>query len=138
MADRGFTSSSFYQYLAERKLMATRCKKCKALFLPPRPFCIKCHSTDMEWTQLSGQGKLAAFTAIAVPPSFMAAEGHGRDNPYCVGIVELTEGPKVCARLLGVDPKNPEGIKIGLPLQADFLERTTEGGPRYQLVFKPL
>ncbi len=56
---RPFTVASFDQYLAEGKLMASRCEDCGELTLPPRAICPKCHSENMAWTETSGKGKLA-------------------------------------------------------------------------------
>jgi len=77
----------------------------------------------MEWVELSGRGKLAAFTVIGVGPMPMIDAGYSRDNPYCAGIVEVEEGPRISAQILGVDVAHPEKIKIGTPLTADFVER---------------
>ncbi len=128
------TSSSFYQYLSEKKLMGTKCKKCGALFLPPHPICNKCYASDMEWVEMKGNGKIAAFAAIAVGPSFTVDEGYDRNNPYLVGVVQLDEGPKVSGRIKGLDPKNPESIKVGTPVSVDFME--PEEGKRCYISFK--
>ena len=136
MEERSFSDSSYEQFLNEDKLMGSKCKKCNSLYLPPRPICIECHNTDMEWVQMKGIGKLLAFTCIAVGPPFMVKEGYNRSNPYCSGVVELEEGVQVDARIEGVDTSNPESIKIGLPLTAEFLHR--EEGTRTFLGFKPL
>jgi uncharacterized OB-fold protein len=77
----------------------------------------------MEWVELSGKGKLVAFTVIGVGPMPMIDSGYNRDNPYCSGIVEVEEGPRISAQILGVDVAHPENIKIGIPLTADFVER---------------
>ena len=82
--------------------MGSRCKKCGALALPPRPICVSCYGSDMEWVEFKGKGKLAAFTSIVVAPPSMAREGFGRNNPYVVGVVELEEGVKAVARITGV------------------------------------
>ena len=79
----------------------------------------------MEWVALKGKGKLVAFTTIGVGTSMMLAMGHDRDNPYCSGIVELEEGPRISAQILGVDAHDPESIRIGTPLEVDFVERGT-------------
>ena len=123
MPDREFTSASFYQFLNERRLMASRCTQCGALHLPPRPICIACHDDRMEWVQMKGKGTLAAFTTIAVAPTLMIEEGYGRDNPYCTGIVQLEEGPKISARIVGLDASKPESIEVGTPLTVQFIER---------------
>lgn len=123
MQDRDFTSASFFQFLSEKRLMASRCARCGALYLPPRPICISCQNDRMEWAEMKGAGRLAAFTVIAVAPTLMIEEGYGRDNPYCAGVVELEEGPKISARILGLDASRPESIEIGTPLTVRFLDR---------------
>lgn len=136
MVEKEFTAASFCQFLSEKKLMASKCTKCGALYLPPRPMCTKCFSGEMEWAEMKGKGKLAAFTTIAVAPTLMMEEGYGRDNPYCTGVVELEEGPKISARILGVDAKKPEEIKVGTPLSIDFVEHGEGEEKRTFLAFK--
>ena len=134
--EREFTSASYNQFLGEKKLMASKCTKCGALYLPPRPLCIKCFGSEMEWVEMKGKGKLAAFTTIYVGPTFMLEEGYDRNNPYCTGVVELEEGPGISARILGVDAKKPEEIKIGTPLAVDFVERGEGEAKRTFLAFR--
>lgn len=123
MKEIPFTIASFDNFLTERKLMASRCTNCGALWLPPRPICLTCKGDEMEWKELSGKGTLVAFTVIGVGPMPMIDAGYGRDNPYCVGIVEVEEGPRIGAQILGVDVAHPDQIKIGTPVAADFVER---------------
>jgi uncharacterized OB-fold protein len=52
----------------------------------------------------------------------MIEQGFDRDNPYLTGIVELEEGPKISARLIGFDASQPDQAKIGSPLSVTFLE----------------
>jgi len=124
MEERSFTAASFDQFLSEKKLMGSKCKKCGALYAPPRPICLKCYSNEMEWVELKGKGKLVGFTVIGVGPKPMVDAGYDREHPYCAGIIELEEGPKVSAQVLGVDVAHPENIKIGTPLIVDFVERS--------------
>jgi len=123
MSDRPFTADSFYQYAAEKKLMGCRCQVCGALYCPPRPICPGCGSDKMAWEQMSGTGKIAAFSVIPYGPMPFIKEGYGRDNPYCAGIVELAEGMKIAGQITGVDVAHPENIKIGTPVTLDFTER---------------
>jgi len=118
-----FTAAAFNQFLGEKKLMAARCPTCHTLYLPPRALCPQCHDDKLEWAELSGKGKLAAFTSIYVGLTFMNAEGFDRTNPYVTGIVELDEGVRISARILGVAAHQPDQIKIGTPLTVEFLER---------------
>ena len=137
MEERPFNDTSYEQFLKESKIMGSKCKKCGALALPPRSICVSCFGIDMEWMEFKGTGKLAAFTSITVAPPYMVKEGFNRNNPYVVGVIELNEGVKTVARIIGLDAKQPEYIKVGTPLRAEFLEKG--GGPEKQtfLAFKP-
>ena len=138
MEERTFSDISFKRYLAEEKLMGSRCKQCAALFVPPRPICIKCHGSDMEWIEMKGKGTLAAFTSISIGPGFMTEEGYNRKNPYCVGVVELEEGARVDARIERVDATRPETIKVGMPMMVKFLHRGEGVDKKTYLAFEPL
>jgi uncharacterized OB-fold protein len=133
---RPFTAASFNQYLAERRLMASRCTACGALHLPPRAICPACYGDRLEWAETSGRGKLAAFTSIFVGSSAMVAAGYTRDNPYVTGIVELAEGIKISARILGVDARDPGAISIGAPLSVEFLDSGDGEHKKTGLAFK--
>ena len=137
MEDRPFNDTSYEQFLNELKIMGSKCKKCKSLAIPPRPICISCFSREMEWIQLQGTGKLVAFTSIVVGPPYMVKEGFDRNNPYVVGVVELDEGVKTVGRIVGVDAKKPEQIKIGTSLKAQFIQKGTGPDRRTFLAFKP-
>ena len=91
----------------------------------------------MQWVPLSGNGKLAAYTCIAIGPPFMIGQGYDRQNPYCVGVVELEEGVRVDARIEGVDAKRPETIQVGMPLKVRFLHQGEGEDARTCLAFEP-
>jgi len=133
-----FTYASFATFLAQKKLMGARCQACGTLSLPPRAICPNCHADRMEWVEMPERGTLAAFTSIYVGQSALLAEGYDRSNPYCAGIVELENGLRVSARILGVDPRNPAGIRIGSPMILEILDRKVEGDSLPILAFRVL
>ncbi len=137
MSVRPINDISFQCFLDEERLMGSRCIKCGASFLPPRPICVRCGSSQMDWHEFQGVGKLVAFTCIAVVPPAMAAEGYGRNKPYCCGVVELTEGVRVDARIEGVDPNRPETICIGMPMKSRYTYREWKGAKQTCLGFEP-
>jgi uncharacterized OB-fold protein len=92
----------------------------------------------LEWIETSGKGKLAGFTVIYIGPSFMIEEGYGRDKPYVSGIVELEEGVKISARIAGVDASHPETIRVGMPMQVEFLHVGEGEKARTHLAFLPM
>ena len=137
MEERPFTDLSYEQFLNEEKIMGCRCKKCQALYLPPRPICIKCFGDEMEWVEMKGKGKLVAFTCIGIGPPFMMEEGFDRNNPYCSGVVELEEKVRIDARIEGFDTSKPETIKVGTPVTVEFLHRGEGENMRTFPAFKP-
>jgi uncharacterized OB-fold protein len=54
--------------------------------------------------EIPGEGRLYSFTIVRVPP-----EGLEGDAPYALGIVELTGGARITAR---VDTKDFDGLEI--------------------------
>lgn len=137
MSDMEFTHTTHYQALGAHKLVGSRCKACGSLYFPARPMCPECHGTDMEAAELSGRGKLAAYTVIYIAPTAMIQAGYDRKNPYCAAVIALDEGPSICAQLVGVDVAHPEAIKIGTPVTATFLTRGEGEAAKTFLGFQP-
>ena len=132
-----FTAAEFNQYLAQHKLVGARNLTSGNLYVPPRPMCPVSHTYDMDLVEVPGKGKLAAFTVITIAPTHMIEAGYNRNNPYCAGIVELDEGPKVSAQIVGVDVAHPDTIKIGMPVKVTFIERGQDDKQRTYLAFEP-
>ena len=137
MEEKPFSDITYAQYLKEEKLMGSRCKECDARYVPPRPLCVKCFRSDMDWMEMKGIGRLAAFTCITIAPPFMIAQGYNRNNPYISGVVELEEGGRVDARIEGMDPNRPDKIKVGMPLKATYLHTEVGGKKETYLAFEP-
>ena len=135
---RLFTAYAFNQYLREKKLMASRCVQCDKVHLPVRAICPDCQRDEIEWVELSGEGKLAAFTAVHIGPTFMNAQGFDRNKPYLTGVVALKEGVKISARILGLDANNPSEIEIGTPMTVKFLELGEGENSCIQLAFQAI
>ena len=114
--------------------MGVRCRENGNIYAEARPIDPVSHSRDMEWHELSGRATLSTFTCISVAPASLEAKGFGRNNPYCTGIVTLEEGPRISARIAGVDAANPQNIRTGMALEIDLTEiDPDEPG----LVFRP-
>ena len=91
--------SRFFLELEHRRLLGTRCPKCAALWMPPRPVCGN-DLTVTEWVEVPGRGVLAAATecaytlkgAIAGVADNGAAKGDGAAapaEPLMLGYVAL-------------------------------------------------
>ncbi len=121
-----FTTKSFNGFVAQGKLMGTRCKNCEELLIPPRQICSRCGSQQLEWHEFKGEGILDAFTINRTPSS-----GFKGRCPYAVGIVKLNEGPSISG-LLTFD--EPEKIKVGIRVSFTVVK----DGEKSILAFKKL
>jgi uncharacterized OB-fold protein len=101
----------FWEGLKEGKLLIQRCKSCGDLHHPPGPVCPQCHSFDWDTVEASGQGTGYSFVVMHYPevPPF--------DHPNPIGLVELQEGVRVIAQLVGVKPGE---VQIGQKVQVEF------------------
>jgi uncharacterized OB-fold protein len=138
MAENEFSSSAHNRFLAEKKLMGAKCKRCGAISLPLRPICPKCNASEMELVEMNGRGKLVAYTVISVGPPMMIEEGFDREHPYCSGIVELEEGVRIPGRIVGVNVAEPDQIKMGTPVTVEYQERVHGEEKRTFLAFRAL
>ncbi len=101
----------FYEELKHHRFMTTRCRACSTTFFYPRTFCPSCHSRGIDWVQVSGKGKLYAFTQQDKAFRFM--------KPDVVGIVEL-EG--CTGRVLTRIDAPFEDLRIGMDVEVSFLD----------------
>ncbi len=138
MTEHALHSKAFNQAIEEDLIIGSRCLVCGKISIPQRQICPNCHSDQAERVQASGQGTLAAFTVIYVPPTSMADAGYNAKNPYCVGIVSLEEGPRISAQIVGLDLSDPAAIKIGMPLRQTFVTRGEGETAKKFLAFEPI
>ena len=136
--EKEITIQNYLEYVNGKKLMGSKCQKCKAMYVPPRKLCIECNSTDLKWVEMSGKGKLAAFSCIGVGTTFMTNKGYSMKKPYCFSVIELDEGPMISGQLLGVDETNPDAISIGTPVNLSFIETEIKGETIVNLGFEPV
>jgi uncharacterized protein len=132
-----FNHTTHYAALGEKKLVGSHCAACDKTYYPARPMCPQCHGAQMEAVEFSGKGKLAAYSIIYIAPTAMIEAGFDRKNPYCAAVVELEEGPRICAQLVGMDVKQPQTIAIGQPVTAIFLVRGEGEAAKTFLGFQP-
>lgn len=101
-------TAEFIRYLEAGKVMATRCKKCGATYFPPKADCPSCLSSDVEWFEVGGKGKLMSYTKVNYGPS-----GFEADAPYILALGEF-DGVQILARLSRDIGEND--IKVGMSL----------------------
>ncbi|UCE10269.1 MAG: OB-fold domain-containing protein [Candidatus Thorarchaeota archaeon] len=124
------TIEQYKQNIEEGDFQAYKCVGCGTIKAIPTGSCYSCGGNEMEWARVSGKGNLVSFTVIHVAPEEFQDEA-----PYIVAIVELEEGTRVSARLVGFDPLKPEEIKLSIPLRLEY-EKGSSG--RTYLSFRPV
>ena len=108
-----FTSTTkindFIDYLEKGKVAGTRCKNCALVFFPPRADCHQCFTSDMEWFEVSGTGKLTTYSRLQYAPV-----GFGDDLPYAIALLDYGNY-KIFGRIAG-DLSDDE-IEVGMEMK---------------------
>ena len=98
--------NDFVSQLEQGKVMGTKCKECGAVFFPPRADCSGCLSSDMEWFEVSGKGKLVSYSKLEYAPV-----GFGDDLPYSIAVLDYGDF-KVFGRIADNIPESD--ISVGM------------------------
>jgi len=95
------------------ELRAQRCDACGRLRWPPSVLCPHCLAEGGRWIALSGRGTVWSFIVVHRPqhPAFFDVV------PYNVAIVELDEGIRLHANVVGCAN---EDLRVGLPVEVVF------------------
>jgi scaffold protein (connect acetoacetyl-CoA thiolase and HMG-CoA synthase) len=113
-------SPRYFREIPQRyRLEAGRCKKCGAIYFPPRTHCAECKSKEFETIKLSDEGKILTYTIIRVGPS-----NFSKETPYAVAIIELTDGVKLTAQVAETDLNK---VSIGQKVKLVFRRIQDEG-----------
>ena len=116
------------------RLTGSACENCKTNYFPTRKLCPKCRRKGkIVMKQFSGKGKIYSFTEVTAGPA-----GFELEVPYLLAIVELDEGPRLTAQVVGVGEKD---VKIGDRLEMIFrkiMEDSPEGLIHYGYKFRLL
>lgn len=109
-------SQPYWAAARERRLVIRKCKACGELHFMPRHLCPVCWSDQLEWVDAKGSGSVHSFTIVrrASDPAFAALV------PYAVALVDLDEGPRMMANVVGSDAL---AVKIGDRVQVTFEDR---------------
>ena len=75
--------NDFIDLLESGKVMYTFCKSCGVKFFPPRADCCDCLSSDTEWQEVTGTGKLVSYSQLKFAPV-----GFDADVPYSIALLD--------------------------------------------------
>ncbi len=102
------TLKSFFDEARAGRLTGIRCE-CGEIAIPPKELCAACGKH--AWTQvpLAGDGAVASYTVIRVPP-----RGRADEAPYAVAVVHLREGVSLLGRVIDIPL---ESLRVGLQVR---------------------
>ena len=75
--------NDFIDHLENGKVMYTRCQSCGVNFFPPRSDCGECLSSDTQWKEVTGKGKLVSYSQLRYAPV-----GFEADLPYSIAMLD--------------------------------------------------
>jgi uncharacterized OB-fold protein len=119
----------FWDGASDGELRLQRCENCDEWIFYPRPLCPHCFSTNMRWERASGDGTIYTYTIVrdgAIP-------AYKDDVPYPLAVVNLVEGPRMMANVLGCDP---DDVTIGMDVHVTFEDRDGRALPQFEPAVK--
>ncbi|HKA92261.1 MAG TPA: bifunctional MaoC family dehydratase N-terminal/OB-fold nucleic acid binding domain-containing protein [Acidimicrobiia bacterium] len=103
----------WFEGARQHRLLIQRCTQCGTLRHPPRPMCSECRSYEWDVVDATGRGTVYSFVVNHYPqvPAF--------DYPLAVGLIELEEGTRLVADVIGVDPAD---VHVGMPVEVEWVD----------------
>jgi uncharacterized OB-fold protein len=103
----------FWDGCKEGELRLQRCVECSYSYFPPRPFCPKCGSRQVEVYKASGKAKLWSYVINHRPRPDLGTE------PHSIAVVMLEEGPQMMTNIVDC-PQTPEALVLDMPVEVTF------------------
>jgi uncharacterized OB-fold protein len=106
-------SREWFDACQNGRLLLQRCATCSHVQFYPRPHCVNCFGTQVDFFAASGEATLHTFTVV----NKTANREFSPDCPYVLAIVDMDEGARVTSRV--VDAALSE-IDCGTRLRVNF------------------
>lgn len=115
----------FWDGCRQGELRYQLCRGCGRVQFYPRVLCAGCGATSLEWRRSRGEGSIYTVTVVyrAPLPAFRG------DVPYAIALVDLDEGFRMMANVLGPDP---ESLAIGDRVRVVFETRGDLALPQFE------
>jgi uncharacterized protein len=108
-------TAPFWDGARAHKLMMQRCKTCSNFIFYPREQCPVCFSQDLEWQEVSGKGRVYAYTNVFQP----AHPAFNDEAPHCFAVVQLDEGShlRLPTNIVGCAP---DDVHVDMPVVVEY------------------
>ena len=108
-------SRPYWEAARKGTLLLQRCVTCGKHQFYPRPFCLACSGSDLEWIEATGTGRLHTFAVVRRTADPIFAD----DVPYVFAVVELSEGPRLTVNVVDTPL---ESLRCDMPVRIVFTE----------------
>ena len=112
-------TAAYWDGCRNHKLLIQQCTICGKYQFFPRIICTGCMSSQVEWVQSSGQGKVVSFTIMHRPIS----EAYAAEAPYVIALIKLDEGPTMMSNIVQLDPNK---VFVGMKVEVVFEDWSEE------------
>lgn len=119
-------SEAYWAGTARGELLLQRCEDCGNIQHYPRLFCTRCQGQRLTWIAASGRGAIYTRTVVRRAPT----KALRPEAPYVIAIVELAEGPRMLANVVGAPV---DDITIGKSVVVSFRDQDGTSVPVFRL-----
>tara|TARA_B110000196_G_scaffold71324_1_gene61130 strand:- start:691 stop:1098 length:408 start_codon:yes stop_codon:yes gene_type:complete len=112
-------SKVYWESAKLNKLMVQYSKDTNEYFLYSKQLTNAQDSKNIEWKEVSGQGKIYSYTVIYAP----AGPAFAEEVPYVVASITLNEGARIISNII---TDNTENISIGDNVEVIFEKQDDE------------
>ena len=129
----GVAGEQFFTGLKNKgKIMATRCTKCRIVYLPPRLFCERCLKKLDSWAPVPKKGTITTYTI-----AYQDYQGQPLAEPVIMALISFKG---VHGGLIHkIDEILPEEVKVGATVVPVFEDKNKRQGRVLDIkYFKPL
>ena len=108
-------TAEYWSAARDHRFVIQRCKDCGEHQFYPRGVCSHCLSSDLEWSEASGQGTVYSYSVNHRAPH----PGFADNLPFVLAIVELEEGPRMMTNIVDCE-QTPDTLVLDMPLEVTF------------------
>jgi uncharacterized OB-fold protein len=99
-------TAPFWRAARQKRLVLQQCRDCARHQFYPRPFCLACESSGVEWVTAKGTGIIYSMTVSRL---LVLSD---MSPPYVVALIQLTEGPRLLSNIIGAPCRIGDAVTV--------------------------
>jgi uncharacterized OB-fold protein len=105
----------YWEAASEGRLVLPRCAEDGAFLWPPRRFCPRHITSELDWQEVTGRGVVHTYSVVHRGEGAFAAT-----SPYVLAYIELEEGPRILTNLMSSEGHPVTEVEVGTRVVARF------------------